>query len=109
MPVRSPAKNAKVYARVTGGSRQFWCPDCGHFNNSKVPVWSILCRVQCTSCQAVFLWGSVLYRPYNAAGQATPDDVYAPQFADVQPDKVTKHEPINRLRTLNADGTWEEA
>ena len=107
MPVKAPVRATKVYARVTGGARQLWCPDCGVLINHKQPRWQILTRVICQNCDAVFYWGSTLYRPAPGV-QDTPDDVVAPQFADVWPTCRRNGEPINRLRQLNADGTWTE-
>lgn len=107
MPCKAPVRAQRVYARVTGGSRQLWCPDCGTFINHKAPVWSILIRVDCQNCQAVFYWGSTLYRPAPGALDI-PDDVIAPQFADVYPTRRHKGQPINKLRQLKADGSWED-
>jgi len=107
MPAKAPVRANRVYARVCGGSRQLWCPDCGTLINHKQPVWQVLVRVTCQSCDAVFYWGSTLYRPAPGVLDV-PDDVLTPQFADVYPSARRKGQPVNRLRQLNPDGSWTE-
>lgn len=109
MPIKAPVRQTKVYARVTGGSRQLWCPMCGAFNYHKAPLWEVLVKVRCSSCLQIYYWGSVLYMPANSACMDTPPDVIAPQFADVQLRRRRKGQPVNKLRRLSDDGlSWTE-
>lgn len=95
---------AMVYARTVGGRHEMWCPDCGTFISRK---GGVIVRIECKHCGSVFYWGHVLYRPAPGA-QPNPPDVIQPLFAELHPDKIRKGQPVNRLRKLNPDGTWEE-
>ena len=105
MPVKAPVRAQRVYARVTGGSRQLWCPDCGCFIYVRVPLWTVVVKVSCSSCEAVFYWGSTLWRPGPGVDDVPPD-ILAPQFADVQLTRRKQGRPVNQLRVLQADGSW---
>ena len=109
MPRRAPCPIApQVYARVTGGTRQVWCPRCGCFNHRKIPPYEVVVRMQCTTCGLVFYWGSTLYLLNDSNATDMPPDCVTPLFADVQLAGRRKGEPVNRLRTLNLDGSWSE-
>lgn len=106
MPVAVQPEVPTLYARTVGGMRQFWCPDCGTFVNKKVPPAVKTAVIRCKHCKATFYWGVTLYRPLGAAGE--PPDQVIPLFAEIHPERIRKGQPINRLRQLNADGTWTE-
>jgi hypothetical protein len=106
MPVRLPDKRSTVYARHVGGYKELWCPSCMTFIRHKLtpdPESGIIIR--CKHCHAVYLWATTLYSVSKAYA---PPDCYSALFAEVYPDRIRKGQPVNRLRKLNPDGTWEE-
>lgn len=64
--------------------------------------------IRCKHCHAVFAWGTTLYLLAKGAKPYAPWDAIAPLFADVHPDRLRKGQPVNRLRKLNPDGSWED-
>ena len=108
MPAKAPVRATKVYARVVGGSRQAYCPDCGTLMYLKVPVTQQVNVITCKNCAARYYWGTVLWRvPFGVSDP--PCDVYAPQFASIPPVRAKSGQAINSLKTLGPDGvTWEE-
>ena len=106
MPTKPPDRATKVYARVVGGSRQAYCPDCGYLIVQKVPVTQHVTVIICRHCDARFYWGVTLYRPPMGVC-VPPEDVLVPQFADVYPSRIASGTPINSLRQLSEDGlSW---
>ena len=104
MPASS---STKVYARVIGGRREVWCPRCNTFCSDQ-PTNKVIVKTQCKHCGQVIYWGSIIYLPAQGASPE-PDDVLAPLFGEIHPERIRRGQPVNRLRQLSADGlSWTE-
>ncbi len=70
-----------------------------------VAAWKVTCK----HCGAVYYCGTTLYRaPMGQGPHVIPPDLLLPPFAEVSEGRVRKREPVNRLRQLQPDGSWEE-
>ena len=66
-------------------------------------------KVSCKRCGAAYYNGTVLYRaPLGQGPHVISPDMLLPPFAEVSEVRARKREPVNRLRQLQPDGSWDE-